>query len=71
MVWRYYGLAIIEAVNSLIGEAVEKWSQREDVYALTFVGNSCMPTWLQLEPRYIALAPYVPVTDLQEITQMN
>ena len=56
--------AIIEAVNRLIGEAVEKvGSRREDVYALTFVGNSCMHhLLLGLEPRYIALAPYVPVT---------
>ena len=56
--------AIIEAVNSLIGEAVEKvGARREDVYALTFVGNSCMHhLLLGLEPRYIALAPYVPVT---------
>ena len=55
---------IIEAVNKLIGEAVEKaGATREDVYALTFVGNSCMHhLLLGLEPRYIALAPYVPVT---------
>ncbi|MFY9272045.1 MAG: ASKHA domain-containing protein, partial [Thermacetogeniaceae bacterium] len=62
--------AIIEAVNSLIGEAVEKvGARREDVYALTFVGNSCMHhLLLGLEPRYIALAPYVPVTgSTQEI----
>lgn len=56
--------AIIEAVNRLIGEAVEKAGYtKEDVYAVSFVGNSCMHhLLLGLDPRNIALAPYVPVT---------
>jgi uncharacterized 2Fe-2S/4Fe-4S cluster protein (DUF4445 family) len=55
---------IIEAMNRIIEEAVSNAGYlREDVYAVTVVGNSCMHhLFLGLDPKHIALAPYVPVT---------
>ena len=59
---------IIEAINKLIGKAVkDAGCVRDDVYAISVVGNSCMHhLFLGLEPKYIALAPYVPVTGLPQ-----
>lgn len=56
--------AIIEAMNRIIEEAVgDAGYVREDVYAVSVVGNSCMHhLFLGLDPKHIALAPYVPVT---------
>jgi uncharacterized 2Fe-2S/4Fe-4S cluster protein (DUF4445 family) len=49
------------ALNQLIGEAVEKaGASRDDVYAVTVVGNTCMHhLFLGITPRQVALAPYV------------
>jgi uncharacterized 2Fe-2S/4Fe-4S cluster protein (DUF4445 family) len=59
---------IVEAINKLIGTVVQDAGcVREDVYALTVVGNSCMHhLFLGLDPKHIALAPYVPVTGLPQ-----
>lgn len=56
--------SIITALNELIGEAVEKAGvAREDIYALTVAGNTCMHhLLLGVDPTYLALCPYVPVT---------
>lgn len=56
--------AIIGALNTLIGEAVDRAkTSREHVYAVTVVGNSCMHhLFLGINPTNLALAPYVPVT---------
>ncbi|HHV35488.1 MAG TPA: DUF4445 domain-containing protein [Syntrophomonadaceae bacterium] len=56
--------AIIEVINRLIEDAVHDAGYvREDVYAVSVVGNSCMHhLFLGLNPKHIALAPYVPVT---------
>jgi len=55
--------AIITVIDELIGEAAaEAGCSREDVYAITVVGNSCMHhLFLGLNPEHIALSPYVPV----------
>lgn len=55
---------IIETMNRIIEEAVDDAGYvREDIYAVAVVGNSCMHhLFLGLDPKYIALAPYVPVT---------
>lgn len=59
---------IVEAMNKLIGKAVqEAGCVRDDVYAISVVGNSCMHhLFLGLDPKHIALAPYVPVTGLPQ-----
>ncbi len=51
-------------MNRLIGEAaLGAGCSREDIYAVSVVGNSCMHhLFLGLSPKHIALAPYVPVT---------
>lgn len=56
--------SIIDAMNRLIGEAaLGAGCSREDIYAVSVVGNSCMHhLFLGLSPKHIALAPYVPVT---------
>jgi uncharacterized 2Fe-2S/4Fe-4S cluster protein (DUF4445 family) len=55
--------AIVEQLNLLIGEAVEKvGASREQVYAVSVVGNTTMHhLFLGISPKYLALAPYVPV----------
>jgi len=55
---------IIEAMNRIIEEAVSGAGyEKEDVYAVSVVGNSCMHhLFMGLDPKHIALAPYVPVT---------
>ncbi|HAA90792.1 MAG TPA: ferredoxin [Peptococcaceae bacterium] len=54
---------VIEAINQLIGEAAEKAGvSPRNIYALTFVGNTCMHhLFLGINPKNLALAPYVPV----------
>ncbi|NLN07867.1 MAG: DUF4445 domain-containing protein [Firmicutes bacterium] len=55
--------AVTEAVNDLLGEAVKQAGvSRRDVYAAAVVGNTCMHhLFLGINPRDVALAPYVPV----------
>lgn len=55
--------AITGAINELIGEAVDKATvAREDIYAMTVVGNTCMHhLFLGISPKNLALAPYKPV----------
>jgi uncharacterized 2Fe-2S/4Fe-4S cluster protein (DUF4445 family) len=55
--------AIVEQLNLLIGEAVEKvGASREQIYAVSVVGNTTMHhLFLGISPKYLALAPYVPV----------
>lgn len=55
--------AVVEMLDRLVGEAAEKAGvTRDDIYAVTIVGNTCMHhLFLGLNPRYIALSPYVPV----------
>jgi uncharacterized 2Fe-2S/4Fe-4S cluster protein (DUF4445 family) len=55
--------AIVEQLNLLIGEAVEKvGAAREQVYAVSVVGNTTMHhLFLGISPKHLALAPYVPV----------
>ncbi|HAA89525.1 MAG TPA: ferredoxin [Peptococcaceae bacterium] len=54
---------VLEAINQLIGEAAEKAGvSSRNIYALTFVGNTCMHhLFLGINPKNLALAPYVPV----------
>ncbi|WP_143753444.1 ASKHA domain-containing protein [Dethiobacter alkaliphilus] len=53
--------AVTEALNTLIGQAVEQAKiKREDIYTLTVVGNTCMHhLFLGIHPRQVALSPYV------------
>ncbi|MCR4434395.1 MAG: ASKHA domain-containing protein [Clostridiales bacterium] len=55
--------AVLEALDKLIGETLEKsGASRDEVYAVTIVGNTCMHhLFLGLTPRYIAAIPFVPV----------
>lgn len=55
--------AIIGAVNELIGEAAGRAAiAREDIYAMSVVGNTCMHhLFLGISPKNLALAPYKPV----------
>ncbi|HZK24061.1 MAG TPA: ASKHA domain-containing protein [Oscillospiraceae bacterium] len=54
---------VTQTINKLIGEAAEKAGVlRDDVYAVSIVGNTCMHhLFLGINPREVALAPYVPV----------
>ncbi|NLZ38955.1 MAG: DUF4445 domain-containing protein, partial [Firmicutes bacterium] len=54
---------VTKAINGLIGEAAAKAGiSRQDIYAVTVVGNTCMHhLFLGINPRDVALAPYVPV----------
>ncbi len=56
--------SILAAVNELIGQAAEKAGvAREDIYALTVAGNTCMHhLFLGINPRNLALCPYTPAT---------
>lgn len=55
--------ALLKVLNRLIGDTLEKSDKtRDDVYAITIVGNTCIHhLFLGLTPKYIAAAPYVPV----------
>ena len=54
--------AVIEAVNKLIIEAVQKASVTEsEIYGISIAGNTCMHhILLGINPQSIAVAPYVP-----------
>jgi uncharacterized 2Fe-2S/4Fe-4S cluster protein (DUF4445 family) len=54
---------IVEQLNLLIGEAVDNAGvTREQVYVVSVVGNTTMHhLFLGISPKYLALAPYVPV----------
>lgn len=62
---------LLEVLNKLIGYTLEKSNmRREDIYAITIVGNTCMHhLFLGLTPRYIAATPYVPV--ISEPIELN
>lgn len=53
---------LIEAVNKLLDEVLQKTGlTKENVYALTIVGNTCMHhLFLGVSPQNIAVSPYVP-----------
>jgi uncharacterized 2Fe-2S/4Fe-4S cluster protein (DUF4445 family) len=58
-------IAVLRVINNLLGEAVEAAGvKREDVYAVTFVGNTVMQhLLLGINPYQIAVAPFVPVVN--------
>lgn len=55
--------AVVGMLDTLVGEAAERAGvRREDIYAVTVVGNTCMHhLFLGIDPRHLALSPYVPV----------
>ncbi len=55
---------IVDLINRLLAEATtEAGVRRRDIYEVSIVGNTCMHhLFLGLDPRYLAEAPYVPVT---------
>jgi uncharacterized 2Fe-2S/4Fe-4S cluster protein (DUF4445 family) len=55
-------VTILKALNKLIDNLSQKANiKRNDIYALTVVGNTCMHhLFLGLTPRYVAAVPYVP-----------
>ena len=55
---------VVQLVNSLISEALRQIDgDPHEVLEATVVGNTCMHhLFLGLDPRYLAQAPYVPVT---------
>ena len=54
--------AIRKAVNELLSDALRKANaEREDVFSLTVVGNTCMHhLFLGIDPESLVLSPYVP-----------
>lgn len=62
---------ILKLLNELIDDVSKKSNiKRDDIYALTVVGNTCMHhLFLGLTPRYIAAVPYVPV--INESIELN
>lgn len=54
---------LLKVLDRMIGETAEKSGRaRQDIYAITVVGNTCMHhLFLGLTPRYIATIPFVPV----------
>lgn len=62
---------ILEAINNLIHEALEKvHADEEDLYVVTIVGNTCMHhLFLGLDPQYIGQSPYIPVTSELVVTK--
>ena len=54
--------AVIGAISDLVGQAAKKAGvSGDDIYCMTVVGNTCMHhLFLGINPRYLALAPYVP-----------
>ena len=55
---------VLETINNVIADALAKCGcSREDVYEVTVVGNTAMNhLFIGLDPRYLAQAPYVPVS---------
>ena len=54
--------AVVEAINKLIAEAVEKASAtRRQIYGISIAANTCMHhIFLGINPQSIAVSPYVP-----------
>lgn len=54
--------AVIEAINKLIAEAIQKTSRaREQIYGISIAANTCMHhIFLGINPQSIAVSPYVP-----------
>ncbi|MFO7151872.1 MAG: ASKHA domain-containing protein [Bacillota bacterium] len=54
---------VVNELNNLIEKALAGTDfKREDIYAVTTVGNTTMQhLFLKVQPKYLALAPYVPV----------
>lgn len=54
---------VVEAIDRLVGEACDQAGvKKTDVYEITVCGNTCMHhLFAGLNPKHIALAPYVPV----------
>lgn len=54
--------AVVEAMNELIAEAVQKASVTEDqIYGISIAANTCMHhIFLGINPQSIAVSPYVP-----------
>lgn len=54
--------AVVEAINKLIAEAVQKASvTRSQIYGISIAGNTCMHhIFLGINPQSIAVSPYVP-----------
>ncbi|SHM21238.1 Uncharacterized 2Fe-2 and 4Fe-4S clusters-containing protein, contains DUF4445 domain [Caldanaerovirga acetigignens] len=54
---------VINEINNLIDKALRGTDfKREDIYAVTTVGNTTMQhLFLKVQPKHLALAPYVPV----------
>jgi uncharacterized 2Fe-2S/4Fe-4S cluster protein (DUF4445 family) len=54
---------VINEINNLIDKALSGTDfKREDIYAVTIVGNTTMQhLFLKVQPKHLALAPYVPV----------
>jgi len=55
---------VLDTINGAIGGALKQCDARpQDVYEVTVVGNTVMNhLFMGLDPRYVALAPYVPVS---------
>jgi uncharacterized 2Fe-2S/4Fe-4S cluster protein (DUF4445 family) len=55
--------AVTGAVNQLIGQAAKEAAvKRDDIYAISIVGNTCMHhLFLGINPWQVAVSPYVPV----------
>ncbi|MHB8074680.1 ASKHA domain-containing protein [Desulfosporosinus fructosivorans] len=55
--------AVVEAINELIAEAVQKASvTRDQIYGISIAANTCMHhIFLGINPQSIAVSPYVPV----------
>ena len=64
---------IIDELNKLIENAVKKVDYKQsDVYVITIAGNTTMQhLFLKIQPKYLALAPYVPVTTEQVIVDAD
>lgn len=55
--------SLLKVLDKLIGNTLDNSGMsRDDVYAITIVGNTCMHhLFLGLTPKYIAAVPYIPV----------
>ncbi|TGE37469.1 DUF4445 domain-containing protein [Desulfosporosinus fructosivorans] len=55
--------AVVEAINELVTEAVQKASvTRDQIYGISIAANTCMHhIFLGINPQSIAVSPYVPV----------
>lgn len=56
--------AVVSRIDTLMGEMAGKAGvTREDIYAVTVAGNTCMShLFLGINPKYLAVTPYVAVT---------